>query len=73
MTDGQTGGEQVFLVPIDQSNFERTVASPVDPADHPDRPEALSDAEGTAYSVGSIQSASFGMQGTGSPGSVSCN
>lgn len=43
MTDGQTGGEQVFLVPIDQSNFERTVASPVEPADHPDRPEALPD------------------------------
>jgi len=41
MTDGQTGGEQVFLVPIDGSNFERTVSSPVDLADHPDRPDVL--------------------------------
>ncbi|HKJ58482.1 MAG TPA: hypothetical protein VKA37_04575 [Halobacteriales archaeon] len=43
MTDGQTGGEQVFLVPIDGSHFERTVSSPVDLADHPDRPAELPD------------------------------
>lgn len=43
MTDGQSGGEQVFLVPIDQANFERTVSSSVDLTEHEDRPEPLSE------------------------------
>lgn len=41
MTDGESGGEQVFLVQIDPENFERTVSSPVDMAEHPDRPDGL--------------------------------
>lgn len=45
MTDGHSGGEQVFLVPIEPENFERTVSSPVDPAEHDDRPDALQDAD----------------------------
>ena len=44
MTDGHSGGEQVFLVPIDPENFERTVSTPVDLADHEDRPDDLPDA-----------------------------
>lgn len=41
MTDGESGGEQVFLVSIDPANFERTVSSPVELAEHPDRPGDL--------------------------------
>lgn len=41
MSDGHSDGDQVFLVPIDQANFERTVATPIDLADHPDRPDSL--------------------------------
>lgn len=41
MSEGQTGGEQVFLVPIDPANFERTVSSPVDLGEHPDGPAGL--------------------------------
>ncbi|ELZ36032.1 hypothetical protein [Halorubrum distributum] len=33
----------VFLVPIDPENFDRTVRSPVDLTDYPDRPEPLAD------------------------------
>lgn len=45
MTDGESGGEQVFLVPCEQANFERTVASTVDLGEYEDGPEALSDAD----------------------------
>ena len=41
MTDGQAGGEQVFLVAIDPATFERTVSQPVDMADHEDGPDPL--------------------------------
>lgn len=41
MTDGQSSGEQVFLVPIETANFERTVSSPVDLGEHQDRPDPL--------------------------------
>ncbi|TKX45952.1 MULTISPECIES: hypothetical protein [unclassified Halorubrum] len=33
----------VFLVPIDPENFDRTVRTPVDLTDYPDRPEPLAD------------------------------
>ena len=45
MTDGQSGGDQVFLVAIDPERFERTVASPVDLTGRDDRPATLADAE----------------------------
>jgi hypothetical protein len=35
--------ENVFLVPIDPENFDRTVRSAVDLTDYPDRPEPLAD------------------------------
>ncbi|TKX61717.1 hypothetical protein EXE48_07920 [Halorubrum sp. ASP1] len=35
--------ENVFLVPIDPENFDRTVRTPVDLTDYPDRPEPLAD------------------------------
>lgn len=35
----------VFLASIDPGNFETTVRTPVDPTDHPDRPDALSEAD----------------------------
>lgn len=41
MTDGESPGEQVFLVPIDRANFEHTVVSPVDLSEYSDRPAAL--------------------------------
>ena len=41
MTDGDSDGEQVFLVPIDPANFEQTVTSPVDLAEQEDRPDDL--------------------------------
>lgn len=37
--------ENVFLVPIDPENFDRTVRSSVDLTDYPDRPEPLADVE----------------------------
>ena len=37
--------ENVFLVPIDSENFDRTVRSPVDLTEYPDRPAALADHE----------------------------
>ena len=39
--------ENVFLVPIDPENFDRTVRSPVDLTDYPDRPEPLADLDET--------------------------
>ena len=43
MSDGASdGGEQVFLVSIDPTSFERTISSPVDPAAGDDGPDALS-------------------------------
>lgn len=45
MSDGQTGGEQVFLVPCDRENFERTVASTVDLGEYEERPEPLQASE----------------------------
>lgn len=45
MTDGQAGGEQVFLVPIDPANFERTVVAGIDPGAHDDRPDELPESE----------------------------
>lgn len=41
MTDGDSDGEQVFLVPIDPANFEQTVSSPIDLAAQEDRPDDL--------------------------------
>lgn len=42
MSDGASdGGEQVFLVSIDPTSFERAVASPVDLTAHDDGPDAL--------------------------------
>jgi hypothetical protein len=35
--------ENVFLVPIDPENFDRTVRSTVDLTEYPDRPEPLAD------------------------------
>ncbi|VTT87945.1 hypothetical protein DM2_1279 [Halorubrum sp. DM2] len=35
--------ENVFLVPIDPENFDRTVRSAVDLTEYPDRPDALAD------------------------------
>lgn len=37
--------ENVFLVPIEPENFDRTVRSPVDLTEYPDRPEPLADVE----------------------------
>ena len=37
--------ENVFLVPIDPENFDRTVASTVDLAEYPNRPSPLEDLE----------------------------
>ena len=37
----------VFLVPIDPENFDRTVRTPVDLTDYPDRPEPLADLDET--------------------------
>lgn len=37
--------ENVFVVPIDPENFDRTVRSPVDLTDYADRPEPLADLE----------------------------
>ncbi|WP_418280927.1 hypothetical protein [Halorubrum sp. DTA98] len=37
--------ENVFLVPIDPENFEKTVRSPVDLTDYSERPEPLADAD----------------------------
>lgn len=34
-------GSNVFLVPCDPGNYNRTVSSPVDLTDHPDRPAPL--------------------------------
>lgn len=46
MSDGASdGGEQVFLVSIDPTSFERTVSSPVDLTAHDDRPDALAGVE----------------------------
>lgn len=43
--DGSGGAtpapSNVFLVPVDPGNFERTVASPVDLSEHPDSPDGL--------------------------------
>ena len=39
--------ENVFLVPIDPENFDRTVRSPVDLTDYPDRPDPLADLDET--------------------------
>lgn len=41
----QPSGENVFLVSCDPEDFERTVASPVDLGDYPDRPAALDGSE----------------------------
>ena len=35
--------ENVFLIPIDPENFDRTVRSAVDLTEYPDRPDALAD------------------------------
>lgn len=45
MSDGANGGEQVFLVSIDPTSFERTVASPVDLTAHDDGPDDLDGVE----------------------------
>ena len=45
MTDGQAGGEQVFLVPIDPAHFERTVAAGIDPGEYDDPPDGLPESE----------------------------
>ncbi|SMO44707.1 hypothetical protein [Halorubrum cibi] len=37
--------DNVFLVPVDPENFDRTVRSAVDLAEYPDRPEPLADVE----------------------------
>ncbi len=37
--------DNVFLIPVDPDNFDRTVRSPVDLTDYPDRPEPLADAD----------------------------
>jgi putative restriction endonuclease len=37
--------ENVFLVPIEPENFDRTVRSPVDLTTYADRPDAIADAE----------------------------
>lgn len=39
----------VFLVPCDPGNFDRTVLSTVEPSDYPDSPEALADREGVRF------------------------
>lgn len=43
MADGHSGGEQVFLVPIERENFEHTVSTPVDPAEHDGWPDDFPD------------------------------
>ncbi len=37
--------ENVFLIPVDPENFDRTVRSPIDLTDYADRPEPLADAD----------------------------
>ncbi|WP_066417558.1 hypothetical protein [Halorubrum aethiopicum] len=37
--------DNVFLVPVDPENFDRTVRSAVDLSEYPDRPEPLADVE----------------------------
>lgn len=41
MADSDAAGTNVFLVPADPENFERTVASSVDLEEYDDRPDAL--------------------------------
>lgn len=38
-------GSNVFMAAVDPDRFEATLATPVDLADHPDRPDALADTE----------------------------
>lgn len=51
MSDGASGGDQVFLVSIDPADFERTVAQPVDLASAEGPPDALSDLESARLGV----------------------
>ncbi|SNR37259.1 hypothetical protein [Halorubrum vacuolatum] len=37
--------QNVFLIPVNPENFDRTVRSPVDLTDYPNRPEPLANAE----------------------------
>lgn len=43
------GPSNVFLAPADPGNFDRTVVSPVDLTDHPDRPGALADRDSARF------------------------
>jgi hypothetical protein len=38
---GSASGEDVFLIPADPANYDRTVRSPIDPSTYSDRPDAL--------------------------------